>query len=365
MLVLNCYTIILALLLSTFVYFTSNKNLLNKLLALIFILPGLTFAVNTLQVIQWDIPNLQFYLLAGYVFAYLFAPTTYCYIKLLCGEKIRWKSPLFYTTIVLVLAVMILSFHSLLLADAEKKKLVEEFRDGVFPLEFIVLNTVFFITQLLYFTLSSIDVYRLKKTLKSTLNEVEKTRVRYADMFIKLVWVLNIILLVGYIFLSVEVVEYIASPILFMFFYLFVVYFGMKYNVIFHFDELNPFRKKTYIQYDDVEKKQFAELIIMHLEESKDYLNPEYSLTDLSKSINTFPTKVSQVINQELNKSFSDLINSYRIETAKKLLVEEKHLSVEGIALNSGFKSRATFYRVFKKDTGLTPLEFVNRAEEQ
>src|SRR5690606_12136434 len=120
---------------------------------------------------------------------------------------------------------------------------------------------------------------RFKKSLKSTLTDTEKTRVRYAYMFIKLIWILNGVLLLFYAFLPVDIAEYIASPILFMVFYGFVVYYGMKYNVIFHFDELNSFRKKS-LHYNADEKEQFSELIISHLEQSKAYLNPEYSLTD-------------------------------------------------------------------------------------
>ena len=60
---------------------------------------------------------------------------------------------------------------------------------------------------------------------------------------------------------------------------------------------------------------------------------------------------------------FSDLVNSYRVELAKETLIKDKHLSVEGVALNSGFNSRATFYRVFKKHTGFSPTEYLNSLE--
>lgn len=364
MLVLNIYTIILAILLSFFLYFKTEKTTLNRILAFIFVLPVFAFGINTTQLLGLAIPNNQFYLLAGYIFPYLFAPAVYCYIELLCGQKTHWKFPLFSLTALLLTTILILSIHSLFLTDEKKYQLTNELRSGTFPLEMLVLNSIFFISQLLYFTISTIRVARFKKSLKNNLSETEKTRISYADIFIKLIWILNGTLLVFYTILPLDTAEYIASPVLYMVFYGFVAYYGMKYNVIFYFDDRNPFRRNLYLN-DDEEKERFAELIISHLEQSKSYLNPEYSLTDLAKDINTFPTKVSQAINQELNKNFSDLINSYRIETAKQILLEEKHLSVEGAALNSGFNSRATFYRVFKKHTGLSPIDYLNSVEQQ
>ncbi len=362
MLVLNIYTIVLTLFLSFFLYFKSDNNLLNKLLALIFVFPGFTFGLNLIQLSGVVVPNHQIYLYLAFIPSYLFAPAVYCYIELLCGEKIKWKFPLFHITLLLIIAVVFFSIESLFLAEKEKQQLINELKSGTFPLKIMILNYVFFTTQLVYFTISTFKVVRFKSSLKSSLTETQKTRVRYADIFIKLIWMLNGILLLTYCVLSVEGAEYIASPILFMIFFGFVSYFGMKYNVIFHFNEINPFYRKTY-HADEEEKKYFCELIINHLEKSKAYLNPDYNLSDLAKDLNSSPAKVSQAINQELNKNFSDLINSYRIETAKQILVTESHLSVEGVALNAGFSSRATFYRAFKKQTGVSPIEYMNSIE--
>jgi AraC-like DNA-binding protein len=59
-----------------------------------------------------------------------------------------------------------------------------------------------------------------------------------------------------------------------------------------------------------------------------------------------------------LGKSFTNLINEYRIEKAKELLETENNFTVEGIGYESGFNSKSTFFTTFKKITGKTPTEY-------
>ncbi|MBL8172151.1 MAG: AraC family transcriptional regulator, partial [Acidobacteria bacterium] len=59
-------------------------------------------------------------------------------------------------------------------------------------------------------------------------------------------------------------------------------------------------------------------------------------------------------------QSFTDLINAYRVEDAKRRLLDPtwKHYSILAIAEEAGFSSKSTFNAVFKKHTGQTPSEF-------
>jgi AraC-like DNA-binding protein len=62
-----------------------------------------------------------------------------------------------------------------------------------------------------------------------------------------------------------------------------------------------------------------------------------------------------------LNQNFFDYINKYRIEEfkIKCLGKENKHLSVMGIAYDSGFNSKAAFYRAFNKFEGISPTAYI------
>ncbi len=98
------------------------------------------------------------------------------------------------------------------------------------------------------------------------------------------------------------------------------------------------------------------------LEEDKLFLMPTLSIKYFSKKININQRQVSQIINTQFNKSFRELINEYRVEEVKSKLQEAnlKQLSILGIALECGFNSEASFYRIFKKQVGISPKEFIN-----
>ena len=63
----------------------------------------------------------------------------------------------------------------------------------------------------------------------------------------------------------------------------------------------------------------------------------------------------NNIINENLYKNFFDFINTYRIEEMKKQLQGESKYTILGIAYESGFNSKSSFNRIFKKYTGQTP----------
>ena len=77
------------------------------------------------------------------------------------------------------------------------------------------------------------------------------------------------------------------------------------------------------------------------------------------------PHHVSQVNYEKLNKSFFELLGSYRIEEAKKLLSEKStHKNVMEILYEVGFNSKSSFNTAFKKYTLKTPSEFRKSGDE-
>ncbi len=97
--------------------------------------------------------------------------------------------------------------------------------------------------------------------------------------------------------------------------------------------------------------------------EDKVYLNANLSLSDLANLLNTSNKKLSILLNEYLDSSFYDYLNKYRIEDTKKMLLDENcPLSIDGIAEECGFKTRSSFYKLFKKFVGLTPSQFKSRS---
>ena len=96
------------------------------------------------------------------------------------------------------------------------------------------------------------------------------------------------------------------------------------------------------------------------MRDEKPFLQPGFSLPDLAQRLGTTVHILSQVINENLSKSFFEMTAAYRVEEAKKLLKEKQNIKVEEIAEQVGYNSKSSFNTAFKKITGKTPSEFRN-----
>lgn len=116
--------------------------------------------------------------------------------------------------------------------------------------------------------------------------------------------------------------------------------------------------------FSDASKKQerFTELkekLLYVMQVNKPYLKSDLKISDLASLLSVPAYQLSQLINSEFFVNFYDFINKYRVEEAKKLLVEDTHnYKILSIGYEVGFNSKATFNRVFKKFTNLTPSAF-------
>ncbi len=97
------------------------------------------------------------------------------------------------------------------------------------------------------------------------------------------------------------------------------------------------------------------------LKDSEPYLNPNLSLKELANNIKLHPNKLSWLLNAEYDKNFNDFINQYRINHFKAIALnpEFKHITILGLAYDSGFNSKSVFNTYFKKTEGTTPSQWV------
>jgi len=107
----------------------------------------------------------------------------------------------------------------------------------------------------------------------------------------------------------------------------------------------------------DAQKDKLAEKIVAYVESEKPYQESELTLPDLADQVKIQPHYLSQIINQQLNCTFLDFINGYRVEAAKKMLRSDDydHYTILAIAYEAGFNSKTAFYSAFKKNVGTTP----------
>jgi AraC-like DNA-binding protein len=101
--------------------------------------------------------------------------------------------------------------------------------------------------------------------------------------------------------------------------------------------------------------------LLKTMESDQLYLNPALSLSLLAEHTGIAPKTISAVLNQYLQKSFSEFVNEYRVKAVRERLLkrESKNLTIAGLAYECGFNSQPTFQRAFKAAIGVSPREFL------
>ena len=101
------------------------------------------------------------------------------------------------------------------------------------------------------------------------------------------------------------------------------------------------------------------------MEQDRLYLDPALSVNGLAQHTGIAPKTVSAALNQHLDKSFSSFVNEYRVAAFKKRIQEPdmQHLTITGVAMECGFSSTATFQRIFKQLTGVSPSGFMQQSK--
>jgi AraC-like DNA-binding protein len=99
------------------------------------------------------------------------------------------------------------------------------------------------------------------------------------------------------------------------------------------------------------------------MQSQKLYEDAELTLSQLAKQLSTNTSELSKIINTGFQMNFNDFVNEYRVNAMLEKLKagEQKKQTLLGIAFDCGFNSKATFNRAFKKQTGLSPKEWVEK----
>lgn len=128
-------------------------------------------------------------------------------------------------------------------------------------------------------------------------------------------------------------------------------------NMVSEENERENFETKSY------NKGKMNEKLLELFVDKSIYKNPELKITDLSELLNTNRTYISKHINTEFSCTFSDFVNQYRVEEAKRLLSSDlsKNYSLNYISEKSGFGSMGSFMRVFRDSQGITPGQYRDR----
>ena len=156
-------------------------------------------------------------------------------------------------------------------------------------------------------------------------------------------------------------------------FVILIGYFGLKQKVIFENEiEQQPILDEEKMKYagstlKEDEASEYSEKLVEYMRKEKPYLNPELTLTQLATEIDITSHHLSQIINEQFKLNFFEYINQFRVEEVKTRIKNPKfdNYSLLAIAFDSGFNSKSSFNRIFKKFTNQTPSQYKSALAEK
>lgn len=115
---------------------------------------------------------------------------------------------------------------------------------------------------------------------------------------------------------------------------------------------------------ENVDEDPFFDLSVSikeYLVREKPFLSADFSISDIALALKVPQNHVAYCINTIMQTKFATLKSDLRIDYAVELLSGNLNdsFTIEGIAQQSGFKTRASFYNAFKERVGVTPTEFI------
>ncbi|MEQ8926371.1 MAG: AraC family transcriptional regulator [Fulvivirga sp.] len=160
---------------------------------------------------------------------------------------------------------------------------------------------------------------------------------------------------------SIDITYIVMSLLVIQFSYMVIVK-----NYYFSKSEVQEHTSYKQTNYHKEDLDELASKIRDVLKYQQPYLNQEFSLKELADLCEADKFKVSYTINKVLNTTFTNLVNSHRVEAFIKLTDDDrlKHYNYVGIAQEAGFKTKSTFYKSFKEIKGCTPKEYFLTSEK-
>ncbi|MDT7831023.1 helix-turn-helix domain-containing protein [Flavobacteriaceae bacterium S356] len=221
---------------------------------------------------------------------------------------------------------------------------------------------------IVYFSISIKLFYVLSKTMKQNYSTIKEKDFLWIEKLLICLLLVRIVAFIGNgseILFGYDVSWDAYITISFMIVAMaYLGYYGITQSEIFLPDFLiqdHPTKnselesKNSYLK--DEEKDVLRQQFYKCMTEEKLYLLPDLNLTMIADKMDVSQRKLSAFFSEELDSSFYDSINSFRVEEAKTILTSnaiESH-SITGIGLSCGFSSKSSFYRVFKNKTGVSP----------
>jgi AraC-like DNA-binding protein len=190
---------------------------------------------------------------------------------------------------------------------------------------------------------------------KSSDKHPDRIWLRILFLTFSMIWLTANLLFIDFKFYFLELLAVVIAAI-----YV-VLYSAIRFYWFSEGDKLNV-QKYVHSTLTEEETNAIISRLKRVMEVERLYINPEITLPKVAERLQIRPHKLSQVINQQLNMTFNEYINSCRISEIKDIMKrpEYQNLKIASIAYDYGFNTISSFNTAFKKFTNNTPSKYRN-----
>lgn len=345
--------IILGLFASIILWFRKENRLSNRFLALLLLAFSLWLIHTFYSISGIYAQDPNFYFRPIY-YSFAFGPLIYFYVRSITNNEFQFKA-IYYLHFIPVLFQA--SLYLFLFFQTYNYK-NWYWQNVHYPYTYKIEFDGTFLSLAIYLGFSIYLLIKYQKWIINNYSESSKIKLNRLKLILALFlllclfWFLEVILRTFY-------TQYSDFTILLMgILILLLALLGINQKDLGHINFNNADHpKKTKITEID---PQVIDTILSRMKEEKDYLNPALTLKEFAHNCK-YPSRViSEHINHGLKKTFHDFVNEYRVQEVVNILKSEdkNHYTIESIAYDAGFNSKATFNRIFKKVVGVAPSQF-------
>lgn len=217
-----------------------------------------------------------------------------------------------------------------------------------------------------YFTHAKRDLKNYQKDLKNEFSDIEKRKKDWLQFILigfGVVFFINLLI----VLLNTQDIYPALNYTPYFYLALFILVYLVSYKVLADSNITSWDNVPVQTEVVSIDFGGLPGNISAYMEENRPYLDQKLTASQLAKDLDLSRHQLSEVLSGHFNTNFYDFINAYRVEEFKKLLQQENssHLSLLGIAYDSGFNSKTTFNTVFKSLAGMTPSQYKKHLESK
>jgi AraC-like DNA-binding protein len=368
--ILNCITIFQLLLLASFLFFNGKNKRANRFLAAFFIIQ--TFGIIDAllwRYFQWSLEHVAHVIFVPHMLSKLWGVGLMFYVMSMVSPSFKLRK-IYVLHLIPMISYGVFTFFTYFRYPLSVKKEMLLQNTVYSPAEFAALVIL---TQLVNISYLAYTLFRLKKYasgLREYYSSTENKNLKWLQFVVfgfSFLWLVALTQYGMHILSGRDLsIINLANPIVFLL-TCYIAVRGWTTPEIFNAPLEKGKGKGTNQKYhlSDLQKKSFLQQLESVMQRDKPYLDPELTLSGLSRQASIPERYLSEIINEAIGQNFYDYINGFRVRESIKYLVESPiKKNILEILLDAGFNSKTAFNVAFKKLTGMSPSEYkkINRS---